>query len=130
MYSNGPFYRLLTYNGSQPWSGGALSEYNTGFRGPGAKGGAWIPGAFTPTEHWAALVDETGWGMGVINFGVTEFLAGFSGKKGVGGPDDPSTGYIAPVAQVDLPARGAFTFNVTVVLGTLDAIRAAAAARR
>jgi hypothetical protein len=43
-HSQGPFYRLVTYNGSAPWSGAATTEYVTGFRGPGAAGGAWIPG--------------------------------------------------------------------------------------
>ena len=101
-----------------------------GFRGPGAKGGAWIPGMFTPTEHWAALLDDSGWGMGVINFDVTQFLGGFSGKPGAGGPDDPQTGYIAPVKAVDLPNKGDYTFEVAIVLGNASAIRAEAAARR
>ena len=45
VYSNGPWYRLLSYNGSQPWQKEPVVEYLTGFRGPGAKGGAWIPGS-------------------------------------------------------------------------------------
>jgi hypothetical protein len=59
---------------------------------PGAKGGAWIPGAFTPTEHWAALVNEHGWGLGVVNFGSQTWLGGFSGDKGSGGSSDSPTG--------------------------------------
>ena len=27
VYSNGPFYRLITYNGSKPWTGDAVAEY-------------------------------------------------------------------------------------------------------
>ena len=92
MYSNGPFARLITYNGSAPWTNSPVSEYKVGFRGPGAPGGAWIPGLFTPTEHWAAFVDSDGFGMGVVNFHVDTFLGGFSGKPGSGGPEDPATG--------------------------------------
>ena len=44
VYSNGDFYRLVTYNGSAPWTNAPTNEYITGFRGAGAKGGAWIPG--------------------------------------------------------------------------------------
>ena len=86
--------------------------------------------AFKPTEHWAALVDESGFGLGVINFDVDTFLGGFSGVKGTGGPDDPATGYIAPIKAVDLPHVGDYSFEVDVVLGDVAAIRKAAAARR
>ena len=47
VYTNGPYYRLVTYTGRKPFTNDPnLTEYNTGFRGPGAKGGAWIPGGW------------------------------------------------------------------------------------
>jgi hypothetical protein len=78
---------------------------------------------FTPTEHWAALVNEDGWGLGVVNHDVTQFLAGFSGAKGKGGSTDSPTGYIAPVAQVQLPHNITFTFISYLVLGDVETIR-------
>ena len=124
VYSNGPFYRLITYNGTAPWTGDATAEYITGFRGPGAKGGAWIPGTFTPTEKWAALVNEEGWGLGVVNHEVDVFLGGFSGTKGSGSSSSPNTGYIAPVASVQLPYNTSYTFTSYLVLGDVATIRA------
>jgi hypothetical protein len=124
VYTNGPFYRLVTYNGSKPFQNDKLTEYVTGFRGPGAKGGAWIPGAFTPTEHWAALLNKDDFGLGVVNTETPTFLGGFSGKKGSGGPTDEPTGYIAPTKLVQLGADEDYTFTSYLVLGNLPDIRA------
>eukprot|EP00039_Didymoeca_costata_P005862 m.85323 g.85323 ORF g.85323 m.85323 type:complete len:338 (+) comp13004_c0_seq4:143-1156(+) len=123
VYTNGPYYRLITYIGDKPWTNDATHEYVTGFRGPGAKGGAWIPGAFTPTEGWAALVDTDNWGLGVINFDTPQFLGGFSGPKGHGGPSDGPTGYIAPINTVTLPWNVTYSFTSYLVLGDLATIR-------
>jgi hypothetical protein len=104
VYTNGLFYRLLTYDGSKPFTNDpALVEYVTGFRGPGAEGGAWILGEFTPTEHWAALLNQDNFGLGVVNLEAPTFLGGFAGAKGSGGSLDSPTGYIAPVKAVQLP---------------------------
>ena len=73
VYSNGPYYRLLTTEG------GELKEYNAGW--DSSNSFPWVPGAFTADEHWAALVDESGWGMGVVNLDTTDFIGGFSGEK-------------------------------------------------
>lgn len=124
VYTNGPYYRLLSYNGSKPFTNDSVAEYNTGFRGPGAKGGAWIPGVFRPTEHWAAFIDKDGFGLGVVNTETPTFLAGFSGAKGSGGPHDPSTGYIAPTMGVKLGPNEDYTFTSYLVLGNLVDIRA------
>lgn len=126
VYTNGPWYKLFTYNGSSPWTNDSVSEYETGFRGPGAKGGAWIPGEFPATENWAALLNEAGTGLGVINPGTTTFLAGFSGKKGAGGTHDNPTGYIAPIEAVTLGPQETYTFVSYMVLGDIDLIRAVA----
>merc|ERR1711924_118528 len=85
VYSNGPFYRLVSSEQ------GRIKEYDAGF--DSHKPFPWIPGHIQADEHWAALVNRDGWGMGVINFDTTDFLGGFSGVKGAGGPLDPPTGY-------------------------------------
>ena len=81
-------------------------------------------GLFTPTEHWAALINPDNFGLGVVNTGVTTFLGGFSGAKGSGGPHDPPTGYLAPTRAVQLGADEDFTFTSYIVLGNLPDIRA------
>ena len=84
-------------NGSTPFTkdSAGMAEYATGFRGPGAKGGAWIPGSIPVTENWAALMSkDLKSGIGVVNFETGTFLAGFSGKPGAGGSSDGPTGYV------------------------------------
>ena len=88
-YTNGAYSRLFAYTGPTPFANGNLTEFQTGFRGPGAPGGAWIPGEIKATENWAALVDSHGWGMGVVNPGTSTILGGFSGEKKPGGTADP-----------------------------------------
>jgi hypothetical protein len=116
VYSNGGFYRLMT---SQS---GKIVELNAGW--DPSKPMPWVPGTFTADEHWAALVNKDGYGMGVVQFDTTEFLGGFNGQKGRGGPHDPQTGYIAPVKNVALPPEGDWQFTYYLVLGTTETIRA------
>ena len=116
VYSNGPYYRLMTAQG------GRIVELNSGF--DPSKPFPWIPGAFTADENWAALVDKNGFGMGIVNFDTKNFIGGFSGKKGKGGPKDSSTGYIAPIRNVVIPPEGDFTFTFWLVLGDVNTIRA------
>ena len=61
--------------------------------------------------------------MGVINPTTTTFLGGFSGPKVPGGTSDPQTGYIAPIAQVQLGPKVTYTFTSYLVLGDLATIR-------
>lgn len=121
VYSNAPFHRLITYNGSRPFTSDALAEYSPGW--DASAGLPWVPGAFPATESWAAMVNEEGWGMGVVSPSTTTFLGGFSGTKGPGGSADPSTGYIAPTATVSIPPRGEFKFTFYLVLGDVHTIR-------
>jgi hypothetical protein len=79
--------------------------------------------AFAATEHWAALVDDDEWGLGVIHPDVVRFLGGFSGKPNTGGPDDNPTGYIAPVRQEILDHNIVYEFRYTLVLDNLANIR-------
>jgi len=123
MYTNGEWHRLITYNGSQPFQEHPVVEYEVGF--DNSQAFPWIPGRFPATENWAALVDDTGWGLGVINPKETEFLGGFHlpERKGSGGPMDPQTGYLAPVSQHALPRNIVFTYEYYLVLGSIDDIR-------
>mmetsp|Transcript_24115 Transcript_24115/g.62914 ORF Transcript_24115/g.62914 Transcript_24115/m.62914 type:complete len:92 (+) Transcript_24115:158-433(+) len=78
---------------------------------------------FHPTEHWAALVNEDGYGMGVINADTPTFLGGFSGPHLPGGTTDPQTGYIAPVGVIQLGPKVTYSFTSYLVLGELATIR-------
>lgn len=119
VYSVGALWHLVTYNGSKPWSGAPTVEYATDpLHSP-----PWHPGFFNATENWAALLDDGGWGMGVVSPKVSTFLGGFAGPPGAGGPHDNPTGYIAPVATIALGASESFTYDFHLVLGNLATIR-------
>ena len=72
VYSNAPYHRLVTYSGTAPFTQAATSEYNT-TGGPGVRDRH--PGPFPATEHWAALVNEDGFGMGIVNLDTNTFHA-------------------------------------------------------
>ena len=78
----------------------------------------------TQTTNRAALVNTDGFGLGVVNTNVEQFLGGFSGDKGSGGPHDSPAGYIAPIKAVQLAPTVDFSFTSHIVLGNLKDIRA------
>jgi hypothetical protein len=65
------FWRLITYNGSVPYTNAPLTELPPRLPGPD-----WS--SFSATEHWAALVNDAGFGLGVFNPAV------FSWRRGKG----------------------------------------------
>lgn len=117
VYTNGVYYRLMTYTGDAPFTGGAL-ERITQRTEPGFPWKFWHA-----TEHWAALVNDEGWGLGVIMPGSTHFVGGFSGKENEGGTKDAPTGYIAPLREEVLDHNIVYDFEYVLTLGTLDEIR-------
>jgi hypothetical protein len=122
VYTIGTLYRLFTYDGDAPYTGAPAREISP------SQGPNWD--TFYPTEHWMAFVDDSGWGLGVVNADVTRFLAGFAGVPNTGGPKDDATGYIAPVRQEILDHNITFDHDVALIVGTVDDTRAYAAAHR
>ena len=117
VYTNGPYYHLMTYQGDEPFTGGALSEIQR-MPSPGFPWAGW-----QATENWAALVDDSGWGLGVYHPGLTHFIGGFSGTPGKGGPKDNPTGYIAPVQVEILDHDIVYEYHYDLILGTVAEIR-------
>jgi hypothetical protein len=127
VYTNGFLYRLVTYDGSNPFKDDEpTSEFNASF--DPSRPFPWIPGRLDATEHWVAFVDDRGWGLGVINPEERSYVAGFfrPEKKGWGGPHSSQTGYIAPVGLYALPRNITFEYVYYLVLGSVDHIRAVA----
>ena len=121
--TNGPFWRLLTYNGDVPYTNAPLTEL------PPRREQIWW-WTFSATEHWAALVNDSGFGLGVFNPGVTQFFGGFAGDQHFGGPSDDPTGFIAPGGPEIIDWNIVYEYDYALVLGTLDEIRAYAVAHR
>jgi len=113
VYTNGPWYRLMTYVGDKPFTGDTLSQRPSVFMWTG----------WRATENWAALVDDKDFGVGIWHPGVYSFIGGFFGPTGAGGPHDSPTGYIAPVSNEIIDWNIDYDYRYTLILGSLREIR-------
>ena len=118
----GRLNRIFTYDGPAPYTGDDVRQL------PSTRGPAPV---YRPTEHWIAMVDASGWGLGVLNTEVYSFLAALGGDPDTpGGPTDDSLGYIAPSRNEILDHNIAYTYDVSLILGMLEDIRGYAVAHR
>ena len=117
IYVNGPWHRLMTYNGDEPFSGKPLSEIRNGHGEP------WPWVNFLATERWAALVNDDGTGLGVCVPAVREFHGGFAGRRGSGGEKSSNTGYMSPMTREVLDHNIVYEYSCIIVLGSLEEIR-------
>ncbi|NQU49624.1 MAG: hypothetical protein HQ519_13320 [Planctomycetes bacterium] len=119
IYTNGPWYKLVSYKGEKPFSGAEPTVLVT--KGDG-RGWPWR-NFYTP-EHWVALLDDNDFGLGVYLPGVCAFTGGFAGApKGKGGPKDSQTGYMGPTIREILDHNIVFTYEYTLIVGSLMEIR-------
>ena len=114
VYTNGDLFRLVSYNGTAPFTGGAVTTFpNTP--------PPWL--YWRATESWAALLNSSNWGLGVYHPGAVYFIGGFSGTPGSGGTYDSPTGYISPLHQEVIDSTLEYTYTYQLILGTLTEIR-------
>lgn len=125
VYSNGTYYRLFTYDGDAPFTGGPVRRITKVWdtrQGPQeVEGGPWDH--WYATENWAALVREDDWGVGIWSPDTYAFTGGFAGTPGAGGPKDGPTGYIAPTRQEILDRNIEYEYDYTLIVGNLEEIR-------
>ncbi|HHU26023.1 MAG TPA: hypothetical protein GXZ56_05315 [Bacteroidales bacterium] len=128
IYTNGPWYKLVTYLGDKPFTG---QPTTTLVDKDDSKGWPWSH-FYTP-ESWAALVDDSGLGVGVFQPQVMDFNGGFhpgDSFKGRGGEKDGQTGHIAPVGRQILDHNIRWTYTTYLILGTVDDVRSFALENR
>ena len=128
VYTNGAWYRLVTYLGDRPFDGHPVTQIVAANDG---KGWPWVH-FYTP-ENWVALLDDRGKGIGVFQPDVMTFNGGFhpgDAFKGGGGEKDAQTGHIAPVGTQILDHNIRWTYKTHFILGSVDDIRSYAATRR
>ncbi|HYE18757.1 MAG TPA: hypothetical protein VEA69_09950 [Tepidisphaeraceae bacterium] len=113
VYTNAPWHRLMTYSGDKPFTNGELTHQPPKF--------PW--GTWRATERWTALVDDGGFGVGLISPETFRFDGGFAGKTGKGGAKDNPTGYVTAVSHLVLDHDITHSFRFTLVLGTIEEIR-------
>ena len=122
VYTNGEFYRIISYVGEHPGTGGALTEIvskNTGDRN-------WPSEFMLYPEGWVALVDDYDYGLGVYNPHTCGAVGGFAGgveRMGWGGAKDFHTATVSPTTSVILDHNIVYTFHFSLIVGDLDSIR-------
>ncbi len=117
VYTNGEYYRLMTYQGDRPFTGDEVRRI-TKKTEPGFPWKYWLA-----TENWAALVNDDGWGLGIYKPDCFLFIGGFAGREGKGGTHDSPTGYIAPLHTEILDHNITYDYNYTLIVGNIDDIR-------
>jgi hypothetical protein len=123
VYTTGDAYRLFTYDGDSPFTGAPIREVTDD------RGGFFVPGpSFLATEHWAALVNEEGFGIGLFEPRLTRF-AGIPGNEYAVGYGWVN-GYLAASTTEMLESTPAYTYDYTLVVGDLEQIRGYAVAHR
>jgi len=113
IYLNGPWWRLMTYNGDQPFTHAPLVQIPAKM--------LWTH--WTATEHWAALVNDQNQGLGIFEPDTYTFSGGFNARPGAGGPGDNPTGYLSPLQLEILDNTIEYDFSYVLILGSLDEIR-------
>lgn len=124
VYTNGEFYRIVSYVGEHPRTGGKLTEIvsKTTDRN-------WPSEFMLYPENWVALLDDNDYGVGVYNPHTCGAVGGFAGgveRMGIGGAKDAQTGTVSPTTSVILDHNIVYTFNYSLIVGDVESIRAKA----
>jgi len=123
VYANAAFHRVVSYQGNKPITGDTATE------APKPAGPhPWSH--WQGTEGWAALLDARDQGLGLITPGHVHFTGGFAGVPGPNDTTGNSTGYPAGQGQEILDHNIVHEFAYELVAGSLEEIRARAAAVR
>ena len=122
VYTNGPWYRLISYTGDRPFTGDKLSRFTKTWTSlKDVDGSPWEN--WLAPENWAALVNDDNWGLGVFKSDAYSFIGGFFGVPGKGGSKDGPTGYISPIKDEILDHNIEYEYEYILIVGTLDEIR-------
>lgn len=121
VYTNGEFYRIVSYVGENPKTGGELTEIvsKTTERN-------WPSEFMVYPENWVALLDDNDYGLGVYNPHTCGAVGGFAGgveRMGIGGAKDGQTATVSPTTSVILDHNIVYTFNYSLIVGDVDSIR-------
>ena len=120
VYTNGEWYKGVSYVGKKPFTGDELTEIVTKYD---KRGYPWLQ--FYPTENWSALVDDINYGLGIYIPTTSFSKIGFwlEDKKGYGEVRDRQTGYVAPFAPEVLDHNIVYTYEYSLIFGQVDFIR-------
>jgi hypothetical protein len=108
--------RVVSYTGSQPFTGGPTSDVPI----PPAPPGGTSP--WTTSENWGACANVSNFGVGVYTPGRTRFVGGVFGSPS-GGSLSYNSCYFSPQELAPLDKTSAFEYDYWVAVGTVDQIR-------
>lgn len=117
VYTISKLSRLMTYAGDKPFTQDTLTQVTNDWRKP------WPWTRFVATERWAALVDSSGWGLGVFKDDGGEFHGGIHGDARSDDPKDGSTAYVAPIHVESFDHNIVYEHRTAFVVGSLAEIR-------
>lgn len=117
VYTISRLSRLISYTGDKPFTGDKLTHVTNDWR----KDWPWT--RFVATERWAALVDESDWGLGVFKDDGGEFHGGIYGDERSDDPKHGSTAYVAPIHMENFDHNIVYEHRTEYVVGTLEEIR-------
>jgi hypothetical protein len=120
LYTTGRTHRVFTYDGPAPYTHALLREVTEDAGGFFRPGPNWLA-----TEHWAAVVDDGGFGVGLFKPDLVRFT-GIPGTPGGGWVN----GYLAASTNEVIGANQVYDYDYTLVVGSLRQIRAYAYAHR
>lgn len=116
VYANGSFFRVVSYVGSRPFTGEAISEQ------PKSKTKhPWVH--WEATEGWSALLDAADTGLGLITPGRVDHTGGFAGQPGPNNSRGNATGYLAGQGLEILDHHITYDYAYELVVGNLATIR-------
>ncbi len=119
VYANGAFFRVVSYVGTRPFTGEAISEL------PKSKTKhPWVH--WEATERWSALLDAADDGLGLITPSRVDHTGGFAGKPGPNSSRANATGYLASQGLEILDHNITYDYAYELVVGNLATIRARA----
>jgi hypothetical protein len=123
VYTIARLSHLITYSGSAPRTGRPTDTIQAPGC-PGEGGNFWT--RFNATEGWEAFVDAKGRGLGVFNPNVDEYYAGYcppdASNPGTETGDN-ATGYMAPLDRAALAWNSVYTYDYTLIVGSVPEIR-------
>jgi len=117
VYTISKLWRLMSYTGDKPFTGDKLTHVTNDWHRP------WPWTRFVATERWAALVDDTDWGLGVFKDDGGEFHGGIHGDGRSNNPKHGSTAYVAPIHMENFDHNIVYEHRTDYVVGKLVDIR-------
>ena len=126
LYTVAPLYRIVAYDGAAPYTHAPTHDITA----QAAQFSFFTPRhvGVLASEHWEATVDDSGFGVGLFEPNVLDFIAISSGFDG--GYGGYPSGYISGVRQEILDANVVYDYTYTLVVGSVRQIRAYAYAHR